>query len=153
MRRVHPRGRLGCGPASRRRLPAPTVNAFVPSAPVPSGEGLMAAGVPPGPKPREAQAGPAEERPLSRRVAPMSVVPTPRPIPLPLCLEFCSKCGRGWCLPTALAQVADSAGHLVSAAVLLGGRRWMLVRWLDGECRQAQELELEGLPQVGTVED
>src|SRR5262249_26200477 len=81
----------------------------------------------------------------------MSVVRTPRPIPLPLCLEFCPRCGRGWCLPTARASVADSAGHLVGAAVLLGGRRWMLVRRLDGEGGQAQELE--GLPHVGTVED
>jgi len=83
----------------------------------------------------------------------MSAVRTPRPIPLPLCLAFCPRCGRGWCLPTARAPVADSAGHLVGAAVLLCGRRWMLVRWLDGEGRQAQQLELEGLPYVGTVDD
>ena len=81
----------------------------------------------------------------------MSVVRTPRP--LPLCLEFCSKCGRGWCLPTARAPVADAAGHLVGAAVLLGGRRWVLVRRLDGEGGQAQELGLGDLPHVGTVED
>src|SRR5262245_50848867 len=113
----------------------------------------MAEGVPPGPTPREAQAGPAEDRPHSRRIAPMSVVRTPRPIPLPLCLEFCSKCGRGWCLPTAWASVADSGGDLVGAAVLLGGRRWVLIRRLDGEGRQAQELELDGLPYFGTVEE
>ena len=82
----------------------------------------------------------------------MFAVRTPRPIPLPLCLEFCSNCGRGWCLPTARAPVADSGGHLVGAAVLLCGR-WMLIRWLDGEGGQAQELELDGLPCVGPVED
>jgi hypothetical protein len=73
--------------------------------------------------------------------------------PLPLCRAFCPVCGRGWCLPTARNPVADPNGHLSGKAVLLGGRRWLLVRRLDGEGRQAQELELEGLPYVGTVEE
>src|SRR5262249_535260 len=83
----------------------------------------------------------------------MFAVRTPRPIPLPLCLEFCSNCGRGLCLPTARASVADSTGSLRGEAVLLGGRRWVLVRRLGGEGGQGRELELGGLPYLGTVHD
>src|SRR5262249_19300722 len=79
----------------------------------------------------------------------MSVVRTPRPIPLPLCLEFCPRCGRGWCLPTARASVADSAGRLVGAAVLLCGRRWMLVRWLEGRAGRRRRWNRKDFPTSG----